>query len=350
MSDYKCSLLIVDDERSILSTLGVLLKKDYEVLTAPSSEEAVQILTQRDINIILCDQRLPGMSGVQLLEWVHDTRPKTMRLMMTGFADVDDAVQAINRGHVYRYLFKPWKLEELQQVLKDAAKFFILERDNSLLVDQLNKANAELESRVQQRTRELEEINRELQQKNTMLERLALTDELTGIANRRLVEQVLHAEVRRRRRYPSPLAVGYVDADHFKDINTRYFLSGGDLVLVALAKTLCASIRGVDTIGRTGGEEFLVVAPETDLDGAHGLGERIRSAVEQLEVNHQGQRIKITVSVGLAVAPADCYLTPEQLMHEAAVALDQAKCQGRNCVVVRVSEGEGSERELVGQA
>jgi diguanylate cyclase (GGDEF)-like protein len=147
-----------------------------------------------------------------------------------------------------------------------------------------------------------------------------------------------------------------VDADHFKDINTRYFLSGGDSVLVALAKTLCSSVRGVDTIGRTGGEEFLVVAPETDEDGAHGLGERIRSAVEQMEVLHQGERIKVTVSVGLTVASADCYLTPEQLIHEAAVALDQAKSQGRNCVVVRSCErgggtsGESKARQLVGQA
>src|SRR4029077_7856531 len=142
------------------------------------------------------------------------------------------------------------------------------------------RAKQELEHRVQERTVRLEEANHELQQKNLMLEKLALTDPLTGLPNRRAIDRLADAEIRRRMRYPSSLALGLVDADHFKEINRQFLLPGGDQVLMDLAKVLIASIRTVDTVGRIGGEEFMVVAPETNVEGAVALAERIRSAVE----------------------------------------------------------------------
>jgi diguanylate cyclase (GGDEF)-like protein len=188
---------------------------------------------------------------------------------------------------------------------------------------------------VRQKTVELEEANRQLHQRNLMLERLALTDELTGLPNRRAIDQILQSEVRRRSRYPSTLAVGLIDADHFKEINTRHLYPGGDQVLASLATVLSTSIRGMDTVGRIGGEEFVVIAPITDQDGARGLGERIRQAVSHHAVRYQGNDIRVTVSVGVAVADADVHVAAEQFMYEAAVALGEAKARGRNCCVTR---------------
>jgi diguanylate cyclase (GGDEF)-like protein len=371
VAESKYSLLIVDDEKYILSTLAACLGKDFDVFTAGTAEEAIQRFQSSAPNIILCDQRLPCMSGVQLLEWVRQHHPKSIRLLMTGYAELEDAVQAINRGHVFRYLFKPWRLEELVNVLRDAARAFTLEHSLELLLDERKKSNDQLrrlngelkhhQDELEQRNQELRRLNleledrvdertRELQQKSNMLERLALTDELTGIPNRRAVEQILHSEIRRRSRYPCPVAVGLVDADHFKDVNSRFHYTGGDQVLIALAKTLSASVRNVDTLGRIGGEEFLVVAPQTDLEGARGLAERIRSAAEAMVVFHHGHEIRVTVSVGIAVLETDCYLAPEQLWHEAAIALSEAKAQGRNCSVVRVAEAAavGAAEEVAG--
>ena len=168
------------------------------------SQEALRAFGERDFDLILSDQRMPGMDGVELLEWVRQHRPKTIRLLMTGFAELEDAVQAINRGHVYRFLFKPWRLPELLQTLKDAAKACQLEHSHELLVAEVRRLNTELELRVRQKTRELEEANRQLHQRNLMLERLALTDELTGLPNRRAMDQILQSEIRRRARSPAP--------------------------------------------------------------------------------------------------------------------------------------------------
>src|SRR3984893_8620138 len=174
--NQKCTLLVVDDEPYILTTLAALLGPDFHVVTADSGENAQQIFAQRSVDLILTDQKMPGMSGVQLLEWVREVSPWTIRLLMTGFAELEDAVEAINRGKVYRYLFKPWRVDELIQVLREAAERFQLERQNEQLLAELREAKIELEQRVMERTHRLEEANHELQQKNMMLEKLALTD------------------------------------------------------------------------------------------------------------------------------------------------------------------------------
>src|SRR5207253_4391815 len=103
---------------------------------------------------------------------------------------------------------------------------------NAQLLEELRRLNLELEQRVQQRTAELEEANHELEQKNKMLEKLALTDPLTGLPNRRAMDRLTERELRRRERYPSPLALGLIDVDHFKQINSHFLLPGGDRVLV----------------------------------------------------------------------------------------------------------------------
>src|SRR5207244_2008416 len=202
------------------------------------------------------------------------------------------------------------------------------EGQNKPLLEELRQLNEDLERRVEERTRKLEEANHELQQKNLMLEKLALTDPLTSLPNRRAVDRLAEAEIRRRSRYPSPLVLGFVDADNFKDINTRYLVPGGDQVLVDLGKVLGASVRTVDTLGRVGGEEFIVIAPQTTLEGAVALGERMRSAVEGFRFSYKDQPIRVTVSVGFAVADMDVDTDYDELKHIAADALARAKANG----------------------
>jgi diguanylate cyclase (GGDEF)-like protein len=298
------------------------LAEEFEILTASSAEAARDLLSRRSVNIILTDQKMPRQTGVELLEWVRQHSPKTVRLLMTGYAELEDAVEAINRGHVYHYLLKPWRTEELQQVLRNAAEKFQLERSREQLLEQLKRLNQELEERVRQRTRELET--------------LAMTDPLTGLLNRRAIDNVACNELKRQARYSgSPLALGLIDADHFREINRRYLYTGGDEVLRGLARILVTSIRGVDFVGRVGGEEFLVVAPETHQEGAAVLAERIRSTVEQTPIRFRDQPIPITVSIGFAVAEPGMTAEYEQMKHLAAAALGEAKALGRNQFVIR---------------
>lgn len=335
MSENKCSLLVVDDEPYILPTLAALLAPHFEVLTADSGEAAQAILVRRDVNLILSDQKMPRMTGVQLLEWVRQNRPKSIRLLMTGYAELDDAVEAINRGHVYHYLLKPWRTEVLVQILRNAGEKYMLERKGEELLAELQRLNAELEQRVAERTRAMEEANHQLQQRTRELERLALTDPLTGLLNRRAIDDVAKSELKRHARYLNPLALGLIDVDRFKEVNSRYLHTGGDEVLCSLAKTLTSSLRSVDFLSRLAGDEFLVVAPETDLAGVQVLSERIRSTVEATPIFYNGQTMRVTVSVGFAVAEKNAVVDYDIMKHAAAAALGEAKAAGRNRYIIR---------------
>src|SRR5439155_4034673 len=163
-----------------------------------------------------------------------------------------------NRGQVYHYLLKPWRSEELLQILRNACEKYTLERSREQLLEELRQAKLELEQRVLERTRALEEANHLLQQRTRELETLALTDPLTGLLNRRAIDDVARLELKRHSRYRNPLAIGVIDADFFRDINRDYYHTGGDEVLKGLARTLTGSLRTVDAVGRDGRAVFLV--------------------------------------------------------------------------------------------
>ncbi len=332
---YKCSVLVVDDDSAILAVLMHQLGGDFEVITARTAGEARDVLARRSIDMILADLNLPDEGGLSLLDWVRRTAPRTSRILLTGTARLEDAVDAINRTQVHRLVLKPWRSEDLVQTLRSASRALLLERSHEQLLDELRRLNLELEQRVADRTRELQAALMQLQQKNQILEKMALTDPLTGLPNRRAIDLIARKELLRRSRQPAPLALALIDADHFKQINTDHLYSGGDHVLVWLAGVLQNSIRLTDSLGRVGGEEFLVVAPGTDAAGAAVLGERLRSAVEASPTVYNGQLIRVTISLGVAVAEIDTSPGYDQLRECAASALKEAKETGRNRVVVR---------------
>lgn len=338
VGEFRCSVLVVDQEPSTLERLRELLSEHFDVTTAESAEAAKAILSERHFDIVLTDQQLPGQSGVQLLETVCLFTPQTIRILMTGAGRLEDAVDAINCGRVHRYLFKPWNSGQLLHTLRLASRQYQLERNNERLLEELRKFNRELEDKIQQRTTELELSNRQLQQRNMILTRMALTDPLTGLPNRRAMDRLAKNELARRARYPSPVAIALIDVDHFKEINSLHLLSGGDHALGWLAAMLSTAVRTVDTIGRVGGEEFMLVAPETDPEGAWTLIERIRTTVAEGRTVFGGAEIRMTVSVGMAVANASVPGGYETLRHAAAEALGEAKSAGRNRSVMTMLE------------
>ncbi len=327
---YKCSVLAVDDEPSILALLDGQLGREFDLRVATCAEQAKELLLAcGGVDMILTDLTLPDASGVQLLDWACRTYPRTARILMSGTAKLQDVADAVNCCHVHRLVLKPWRGEDLLAHLRDVARGLLLERSHEHLLEELRTLNGELEERVVERTREL-------QVRTQILEKMALTDALTGLPNRRAIELIARKEMLRRARTPGPIAFGLIDADHFKRINSRYLLSGGDHVLTALARTLQRTIRATtDAVGRVGGEEFMVVAPNTDADGATTLAERLREAVEGCEPVFHGTPIRVTISVGFAVADPDAPVSYEELHEGAAAALAEAKATGRNRWVVR---------------
>jgi DNA-binding NtrC family response regulator len=118
--DLKPPILVVDDEEEILHSLRGLLRLEFEVYTAKSGQEALEIMTQQPIHVVLSDQRMPEMAGVELLSHARGERPRAVRIMFTGYADVQAVIDAINQGHIFRYLTKPWDAEVLLTVLHEA--------------------------------------------------------------------------------------------------------------------------------------------------------------------------------------------------------------------------------------
>ena len=232
--------------------------------------------------MVLTDLNLPGRAGASLLDWVRRMTPRTARVLITGTARLEDAADAINQTQVHRLILAR-RGEDLLQSLRAAARALLMERSHEQLLDELRKLNVELEQRVIDRTRELEVALGQLQQKTMFLEKMALTDPLTDLPNRRAIDLIARKELLRRSRSAAPLTLILIDADHFKQINTEYLYPGGDHALVWLAGVLQESIRASDSLGRVGGEEFLVVAPDTDAAGALVLAERLR---ENVAVGH----------------------------------------------------------------
>ncbi|MFN3414421.1 MAG: GGDEF domain-containing protein, partial [Thermoanaerobaculum sp.] len=194
---------------------------------------------------------------------------------------------------------------------------------------------ARVQARARQLERLVEERTRELAEKAHQLARLAETDELTGLANRRKFFETLRSELQRLWRAPqeSRLALLLVDLDNFKDINDTLGHSAGDLVLKAVAGALATSVRSTDTVARIGGDEFAVILPMTDRSGAAVVARKILHAVAGTAVDFAGRRLRVTATAGMAVvAPTAVFAEEEitRLLQRADVALYAAKRRGGN--------------------
>jgi diguanylate cyclase (GGDEF)-like protein len=193
------------------------------------------------------------------------------------------------------------------------------------LLSQLRATTRDLELRVEKRTAQLLAVNDEL-------EKIAVTDSLTGVFNRRALFDVMRREVERSLRHGHELSFLMFDLDRFKDVNDRYGHAAGDLVLRHVAAVTAKTIRGSDTLARYGGEEFVVVAPEAGEREALQLAERIRVGVESSEITVDSQTLHVTVSVGVATMRPDD-TEPRDILNRADAALYAAKAEGRNRVV-----------------
>ncbi|MGV3484677.1 MAG: response regulator [Planctomycetaceae bacterium] len=116
----KPAILIVDDEPDVLLSLRGLLRRDFEVHTAQSGAEALEIMSQYPVHVIMTDQRMPSMTGVELMHHVRSEHPEAIRIIFTGYADIRAVVEAINSGELYRYITKPWDPDDLLQLLREA--------------------------------------------------------------------------------------------------------------------------------------------------------------------------------------------------------------------------------------
>ncbi len=143
--DAPYGVLVVDDEVAVLESLEITLEEDYQVYTATTAERALTLFDREDIALVISDQRLPGMSGAEFLKEIFERKPSSMRLMLTGYAELADIMRAINEGHVYGYISKPWDPDALRLTVRRAIEAYGLGTRNEALADQLRAAYEKLE-------------------------------------------------------------------------------------------------------------------------------------------------------------------------------------------------------------
>jgi len=321
-------ILVVDDDESLRGVLAMVLEDDgYLVSTASSGEEALELYLSDPFPLVVTDIRMGGMNGIELLQRLKEINVDTEVIVITSYASVDTALTALRLG-AYDYLVKPFEeLEFISNVVVRASEKIRLVHDNRQLLDNLVRNKEELE------------------QKNRTLQKLVVRDGLTGLYNRRYMQEVLEMETSRCRRKKGTYTLAFLDIDHFKKLNDAHGHPEGDVVLKGLAGLLTGRLRKIDVIARYGGEEFLLMLPETSKANGAYCAETICSLIAGHGfVGTQDQSLgQVTVSIGVATFPDDGDKVADILLR-ADEALYAAKHGGRNMVCQAIG-GEVSRGE-----
>jgi diguanylate cyclase (GGDEF)-like protein len=332
-----------------------LRQRGVDVAEQPDIPAATQWLQEQSADILFASLPANGIQAATFLHALHEQVPSTKKVLMTGNVNLGSLVTSLNHAHVDFFLVRPFTLEEAQQAIQHlwSTRQLEQERDelhqqNSNMLEELRSFNAVLERRVRERTDELAQANaqlagavREIERKNRALVLLneslniqATVDPLTGLFNRREFRNRLHAEWGRFKRHQSPMSVVLLDIDHFKRVNDTHGHDGGDAVLEALGALLRAQQRRQDVLCRYGGEEFVILLPDTRRDAAHLAAESLRKRVMAHSFRVKEARLHVTVSLGVAGAIENNPANEDEFIALADQALYRAKAEGRNRTAV----------------
>jgi diguanylate cyclase (GGDEF)-like protein len=263
----------------------------YELIFCRQGDEAVEAVrsSTTEFAIAFIDVRMPpGRDGIWAAEKIRAISPNTQIVIVTGYSDIDpsDIEKRVPPPDSLLYLQKPFHPFEIRQFASALAARWKVERE-------MQNLNRNLDAMVQQRTAELQKAYKQL-------EHQAMHDSLTGLLNRRAIFSILKQELSRTQRMAEPLSILLADIDHFKSINDTYGHQAGDAVLVELARRINECIRPYDKIGRIGGEEFMIVLGSCNSAQGLEIAERIRNAIGNRCFEHSGNKLHVTVSIGLA--------------------------------------------------
>ena len=219
------SILCVDDDFNILNSLKRLFRKEeYTLITATNADKALSILEENDIHLILCDQRMPGMSGTEFLANVRKKYPDIIRIVLTGYTDVDTITESINKGHIYRFILKPWDDQNLKIEIRHGLEQYDLVQSNKRLHEtvikkneELKKINGTLEYLVRERTKDLEVRNQALELSRTILQKLPVP--VIGISNE-MIMVFQNNKTKALLKNPN-LQIGKDVSDYFPDTLTK---------------------------------------------------------------------------------------------------------------------------------
>ena len=310
--EQQARVLVADDSATVRALVRLELEAaGYAVVEAEDGQQALEAARAGGLRAVLLDVEMPVLDGhATIAELKRDSRTAEVPVVFpTSRGTSEDVVEALRLG-AHDYLRKP-------------------------------PEPAELLARVAAAIR-VSGLREELRRRTEDLDRMSRTDHLTGLYNRRHLDESLQADVASSRRHAFPISVLLVDVDHFKSVNDVHGHEAGDAVLQAVAGALRTAVRTDDLVGRWGGEEFLVLARHTDAAGAQVLGDRLRAAVSALSVPVAAGSVSMTISVGgaTAVGPA---AGADAVLRVADAQLYEAKAAGRDRARVAALAGSGDD-------
>jgi len=302
------TLLLIEDSPAHRAEIRRVLESANlfgRIIEASDGIEGLKLLiSEQDVDLVLCDLEMPGLDGEKLLQikQAQLADREIPILFLTASTDLNRRVRLLESG-ASDTIVKPFHPADLVARLRLHLKLKLLQN--------------------------------ELRDKNEVLKGMSTTDHLTELRTRRYLSEVLAVECLRSKRYKSPLSVVMADLDYFKRVNDTYGHAAGDAVLKGTADVLRKNLRATDVAARWGGEEFLVVLPETDLQGAELWAERWREDIEGHTFEApDGKTLRVTISIGVA-SLSDDMDKQDVLIDAADKALYRAKESGRNRVVVQ---------------
>ena len=343
-------ILVVDDSEDNLYYLQVLLSGNgHEVVVARNGEEALQLARQAPPDMVVSDLLMPVMDGYTLLRhWKQDRQLRQIPFVVytATYTEAEDEQLALRMGADH-FLLKPMDPAEFLQRLRDVERRAASPgsgepaQPSDTPQSLLKVYNEALVRKLEDKMLQLEQVNRTLQQDiarrkqaEDKLERLAFYDPLTGLPNRRLMEDRLEHSLASSSRQQNYGALLFIDLDHFKDLNDTRGHNVGDQLLVAVARLILDCLREGDTVARFGGDEFVVILEALGADQelaatrAERVGEKILAALSSASplVDHD---FRVTASIGVSLFPGRG-VSAEELVRRADTAMYQAKRDGRN--------------------
>ena len=295
MSENKPLLFLIDDDESTLKALERLLRNDFSIRAFSDAHAALEELKNQDPAVILTDYMMPQMSGMEFLKHAKHVRPSSVRVILSGQVDAAELTVAINHGLIHRFFLKPW--------------------ENQILHLQM------IECLSQRKTLEEKDF----------LATLALMDPVTELGNHRFFQEQFRIEIERAKRHQRSICLMMLDIDHFKSWNDQYGHPAGDQLLKDAASQLLRGVRNIDWVCRYGGDEFASILPDTKIENAFEIAERLRKSFSPhfRPEKTVGMHPVISLSLGLAAYPAHAQ-DDKSLLKKADEALYEAKKQGRN--------------------
>jgi len=332
-------VMLVDDEIENLNVLRQLLEKKFQIITGLNGQEAIQLIdNMKDptkIQLIISDQRMPKLTGVEFLEKIVKRMPNTIRIILTGYSDTQVIIDAINKAKLYKFITKPFDPVELSLTVQRGVEAFQMRKE-------IIEYTHNLEKIVARRTEELNDKNDELTAALNALEKLSLSDQLTGVYNRYFLNKFLPPELNKikrdyKNRTEDNHSLGFlmVDIDYFKQVNDTYGHDAGDKILTKFTQILTKTCRRSDWVCRWGGEEFVIIARDLTKNELQRLAQRLIRNVSAHNFDLGcGQSISKTCSIGITSFPfikgQFSHLSWEQTLNIADLALYLAKNNGRD--------------------